>query len=209
MFLHLFGRFVIRFFFVGSVTTDLQTDKDSEAGSGAERTCSRWPRLRDSGRGVDGSNKFGPTIVCLAAWAPVSRFFVARWEGAGSSGHHGCRHGQREHLHNSPHLFDHRSRGTAASHHHHLRRTFHVVACRPLPTAFAGRRLVARATRQPSSRLVDWPVRALAMGSRRRPGPALAGSIGGSPGMVATWGTLGSPAPRRHGLRGTGQMTPN
>ncbi|ONM41537.1 hypothetical protein ZEAMMB73_Zm00001d044545 [Zea mays] len=109
----------------------------------------------------------------------------------------------------APHLFDHRSRGAAASHHHHLRRTFHVVACRPLPTAFAGRRLVARVTRQPSSRLADWPVRALAMGSRRRPGPALAGSIGGSPGMVATWGTLGSPAPRRHGLHGTGQMTPN
>ncbi|CAM0953126.1 unnamed protein product [Alopecurus aequalis] len=54
--------------------------------------------------------------------------------------------------------------------HHSLprRTTLHVVNCRrPLGTGFAGRRLVARVTRQPfpaPQRLADWPVRALAVG---------------------------------------------
>ncbi|CAN6171959.1 unnamed protein product [Urochloa humidicola] len=68
----------------------------------------------------------------------------------------------------APHLFDQRSRGP----HCPLRRTVHVVACRPLPTAFAGRRLVARGTRQPSPRLADWPVKALAaMGVTKEASP--------------------------------------
>ncbi|KAF8675253.1 hypothetical protein HU200_047926 [Digitaria exilis] len=65
------------------------------------------------------------------------------------------------------HLFDQRSRAP----HRSLRRTFHVVACRPLCTTFAGRRLVARVTRQPSPRLADWPVKALAMGVTKEASP--------------------------------------
>jgi 5-amino-6-(5-phospho-D-ribitylamino)uracil phosphatase len=56
----------------------------------------------------------------------------------------------------APHLFDQRARST------HLRRTVHVVACRPLATGFAGRRLVARVARQLPPRLADWQVKALA-----------------------------------------------
>ncbi|KAL6593045.1 hypothetical protein ACP70R_049131 [Stipagrostis hirtigluma subsp. patula] len=67
----------------------------------------------------------------------------------------------------APSLFDQRSRGT----HHHLRRTLHVVACRPLPSGFAGRRLVARVARQPRPRLADWPVKALAMGVTKEASP--------------------------------------
>ncbi|XP_062199099.1 5-amino-6-(5-phospho-D-ribitylamino)uracil phosphatase, chloroplastic-like [Phragmites australis] len=67
----------------------------------------------------------------------------------------------------APHLVDQRYRGS----HHHLRRTLHVVACRPLATAFAGRRLVARVTRQPPHRLADWPVKALAMGVTKEASP--------------------------------------
>ncbi|KAE8814658.1 genetic modifier [Hordeum vulgare] len=57
------------------------------------------------------------------------------------------------------HPFDHhRPKGI------HARRTLHVVSCRHLGTAFAGRRLVARVVpmRQPARRLADWPGRALA-----------------------------------------------
>lgn len=64
------------------------------------------------------------------------------------------------------HLFDQRSKAN-----HHLRRTLHVVAGRPLATDFAGRRLVARVTRQQPPRLADWPVKALAMGATKEASP--------------------------------------
>ncbi|PWZ38237.1 5-amino-6-(5-phospho-D-ribitylamino)uracil phosphatase, chloroplastic [Zea mays] len=94
----------------------------------------------------------------------------------------------------APHLFDHRSRGAGASH-HHLRRTFHVVACRPLPTAFAGRRLVARVTRQPSSRLADWPVRALAMGVTKEVRASPRREYRGIPGDGGDMGDVGVTSP--------------
>ncbi|GJM99600.1 hypothetical protein PR202_ga16720 [Eleusine coracana subsp. coracana] len=65
----------------------------------------------------------------------------------------------------APHLFDQRARPT------HLRRTLHVVACRPLATSFAGRRLVASVARQLPPRLADWPVKALAMGVTKEASP--------------------------------------
>lgn len=56
------------------------------------------------------------------------------------------------------HLFDQRSK---------------VLGCRPLGTRFAGRRLVARVTRQlsPARRLADWPIRALAIGVTKEASP--------------------------------------
>jgi len=91
----------------------------------------------------------------------------------------------------APHLFDQRSRGP----HRPLRRTFHVVACRPLATAFAGRRLVARVTRQPSPRLADWPVKALAMGVTKEASPRR--EYRGIPGDGGDMGDAGvtNPAP--------------
>jgi 5-amino-6-(5-phospho-D-ribitylamino)uracil phosphatase len=65
----------------------------------------------------------------------------------------------------APHLFDQRARPA------HLRRTLHVVACFPLATAFAGRRLVARVTRQLPPRLTDWSIKALAMGVTKETSP--------------------------------------
>ncbi|KAG8057796.1 hypothetical protein GUJ93_ZPchr0002g23765 [Zizania palustris] len=62
------------------------------------------------------------------------------------------------------HLFDQRSRAS-----HHPRRTLHVVACRPLATEFAGRRLVAR---QHNPRLADWTVKAVAMGVTKEASPS-------------------------------------
>ncbi|BAF25889.1 5-amino-6-(5-phospho-D-ribitylamino)uracil phosphatase, chloroplastic [Oryza sativa Japonica Group] len=87
------------------------------------------------------------------------------------------------------HLFDQRSKAN-----HHLRRTLHVVSCRPLPTHFAGRRLVARAPRQHQPRLADWTVKALAMGVTKEASPHR--EYRGIPGEGADMGDIGITNPK-------------